>query len=199
MDAISTRAHGTPGGGLMLEVRLTPFDGSGAFRPVGGALRRLAVRGAAATVSAQGLALAIQVIATVVLARLLTPADFGVVAMVTTFSLLLMSFGIKWLLRGCHSTRGNGPVSGQQSFLDHVRDWVDPDDRVCRVGVAARAFLPKSARRARRGGDIGGDLHCRSLHHTLGSPKASHAVRRRFRQRRCRPCGIYRCSRSCWL
>jgi PST family polysaccharide transporter len=74
---------------------MIPFDASGAFRPVaeGGELRRLAVRGAAATVSAQGLALALQVVGTVILARLLTPADFGVVAMVTTFSLLLMSFG----------------------------------------------------------------------------------------------------------
>jgi PST family polysaccharide transporter len=74
---------------------MIPFDTSGAFRPVaeGSELRRLAVRGAAATVSAQGLALALQVISTVILARLLTPADFGVVAMVTTFSLLLMSFG----------------------------------------------------------------------------------------------------------
>jgi O-antigen/teichoic acid export membrane protein len=35
-----------------------------------------------------------QVISTVILARLLTPADFGVVAMVTTFSLLLVSFGL---------------------------------------------------------------------------------------------------------
>jgi PST family polysaccharide transporter len=33
-------------------------------------------------------------IATVALARLLTPADFGVVGMVTTFSLLLMNFGL---------------------------------------------------------------------------------------------------------
>jgi PST family polysaccharide transporter len=39
------------------------------------------------------MALAIQVVSTVILARLLMPADFGVVAMVTTFSLLLMSFG----------------------------------------------------------------------------------------------------------
>jgi PST family polysaccharide transporter len=74
---------------------MIPFDASGAFRPVaeGSELRRLAVRGAAVTVSAQGLALALQVVGTVILARLLTPADFGVVAMVTTFSLLLMSFG----------------------------------------------------------------------------------------------------------
>ena len=37
--------------------------------------------------------LAIQIISTVVLARLLTPADFGLVTMVTTFSLLFMNFG----------------------------------------------------------------------------------------------------------
>lgn len=74
---------------------MIPFDDSGDFHPVAEAieLRRLSVRGAAATVSAQGLALALQVVSTVVLARLLTPADFGVVAMVTTFSMLLMSFG----------------------------------------------------------------------------------------------------------
>jgi PST family polysaccharide transporter len=74
---------------------MIPFDASGAFHPVaeGSELRRLAVRGAAATVSAAALSLALRVVPTVVLARLLTPADFGVVAMVTTFSLLLTSFG----------------------------------------------------------------------------------------------------------
>jgi O-antigen/teichoic acid export membrane protein len=75
---------------------MIPFDASGAFRPVaeGSELRRLAVRGAAATISAAALSLVLRVFPTVVLARLLTPADFGVVAMVTTFSLLLVSFGI---------------------------------------------------------------------------------------------------------
>jgi PST family polysaccharide transporter len=73
-----------------------PFDASGAFRPGAGnhELRRIAVRGAAASILASGLALVIQVISTVILARLLTPADFGVVTMVTTFSLLLVSFGL---------------------------------------------------------------------------------------------------------
>jgi len=56
-------------------------------------LRRLAVGGAAATVAAAALTLAVRVVGTVVLARLLTPADFGLVAMVTTFSLLVASFG----------------------------------------------------------------------------------------------------------
>ena len=75
---------------------MIPFDANGVFRPRTGSheIRRLAIRGAAATLSASGLALAAQVISTVILARLLAPADFGVVAMVTTFSLLLVSFGL---------------------------------------------------------------------------------------------------------
>jgi PST family polysaccharide transporter len=75
---------------------MIPFDATGAF--VSGKrdheLRRLAVRGAAATVSASALALGAQVISTVMLARILAPADFGVVTMATTFSLLLASFGL---------------------------------------------------------------------------------------------------------
>jgi len=59
-----------------------------------GALRRLAVRGAGATMFSQGVGLAVQIVATVILARLLTPADFGLVTMVTTFSLLLVNFGL---------------------------------------------------------------------------------------------------------
>jgi polysaccharide transporter, PST family len=75
---------------------MIPFDASGAFHPRAGGheLRRLAVRGAAATVSASGLALAAQLVSTVILARLLTPGDFGVVAMVTTFSLIVANVGL---------------------------------------------------------------------------------------------------------
>src|SRR5215472_11091914 len=75
---------------------MTPFDAIGAFRPVaeGSELRGLAVRSAGATIFGQGATTAIQIISTVVLARLLAPADFGVVAMVTTFSLLLNNFGL---------------------------------------------------------------------------------------------------------
>lgn len=75
---------------------MIPFDASGGFRPLtrDHELRRRAVQGAAATVSASGLALAAQVISTIMLARLLTPADFGVVTMATTFSLLAASCGL---------------------------------------------------------------------------------------------------------
>ena len=59
-----------------------------------GQLRRKAVRGAGLTIASGGTILAVQIVATVVLARLLVPQDFGVVAMVTTFSLLLVNFGL---------------------------------------------------------------------------------------------------------
>ncbi len=75
---------------------MIPFDANGAFRPRAGShdLRHLAIRGAAATISASGLSLTAQTVSTVILARLLTPADFGVVTMVTTVSLLLVNFGL---------------------------------------------------------------------------------------------------------
>ena len=93
---------------------MKPFDDSGAFQPnvhmERGGLRRVAVRAAGVTTVAQSLAVAIQLVATVVLARLLTPADFGVVAMVTTFSLLFMNFG------------GNGFTEAvvQREDIDHA-------------------------------------------------------------------------------
>ena len=75
---------------------MKPFDASGAFQATvnDGGIRRLAVRGAGVTVFSSGLGLAVQIVSTVVLARLLVPKDFGLVTMVTTFSLLLVNFGI---------------------------------------------------------------------------------------------------------
>jgi O-antigen/teichoic acid export membrane protein len=80
-----------------------PFDANGVFRPIGedrGALRRVAVQSAGVTVFSQSLAFAIQMIATVVLARLLSPNDFGVIVMVSTFSTLLASFGLNGFTEG---------------------------------------------------------------------------------------------------
>jgi O-antigen/teichoic acid export membrane protein/glycosyltransferase involved in cell wall biosynthesis len=80
---------------------LKPFDESGAFVPSvpsgGNELRQLAVQGAGMTIFSGGFGLAIQIVATVILARLLTPNDFGLVTMVTTFSLLLVNFGLNGL------------------------------------------------------------------------------------------------------
>src|SRR4030081_1210415 len=79
----------------MREADVKHADPMDAFQPIvaGTGVRRLAVRGAGVTVLSQSLGFAVQMIATVILARLLTPADFGLVAMVTTFSLLLMNCG----------------------------------------------------------------------------------------------------------
>lgn len=52
------------------------------------------MRGAGITILSGFTGLAIQILATAVLARLLTPSDFGVVTMVTTFSFLLINFGL---------------------------------------------------------------------------------------------------------
>jgi O-antigen/teichoic acid export membrane protein/glycosyltransferase involved in cell wall biosynthesis len=75
---------------------LKPFDASGVFLPnvPGDHVRRLAVRGAGATLASSALGLAIQVGSTMILARLLAPRDFGLLTMVTTFSLLLANFGL---------------------------------------------------------------------------------------------------------
>ena len=80
---------------------MRPFNADGSiapyFPPGNGELRRLTVRGAGATMFAGGLGLVIQLCSTVILARILTPRDFGLVAMVTTFSLLLVNFGFNGL------------------------------------------------------------------------------------------------------
>ena len=71
---------------------LRPFDENGdlaASQQGVSGLRRAAVRGAGATIASGAIGLAIQVVATVTLGRLLTPKDFGLVAMVTAFSFLL--------------------------------------------------------------------------------------------------------------
>jgi O-antigen/teichoic acid export membrane protein len=75
---------------------LIPFQADGAFHPIatGTGLRRTAVRGAGVAIAGSAGNFALQIGSVVILARLLTPSDFGVVTMVTTFSLLLRSFGL---------------------------------------------------------------------------------------------------------
>jgi polysaccharide transporter, PST family len=75
---------------------LIPFQADGTFHPIarGEGLRRSAVRGAGASIAGQAGSFAVMIASVVILARLLTPADFGIVTMVTTFSLLFRSFGL---------------------------------------------------------------------------------------------------------
>lgn len=72
---------------------LRPFNHDGAFAPVlpqsAQALRRMAVRGAGITAFSGGLRIAVQMVGTVTLARIIAPRDYGMITMVTTFSFLL--------------------------------------------------------------------------------------------------------------
>ncbi len=75
---------------------MKPFQADGSFHPIatGSELRRSAVRGAGATLAGSASNFAVQIGSVVVLTRLLSPSDFGILTMVTTFSLLLRSFGL---------------------------------------------------------------------------------------------------------
>ena len=75
---------------------MKPFQSDGTFHPIatGKGLRRSAVRGVGAVVTGSAGNFVVGIGTVVILARLLTPSDFGIVTMVTTFSLLLRSFGL---------------------------------------------------------------------------------------------------------
>jgi len=57
-------------------------------------LKSKAIRGAGVNIAAQSVAIACQTVGAVVLARLLGPEDFGLVALVTAFSLWIANFGV---------------------------------------------------------------------------------------------------------
>jgi O-antigen/teichoic acid export membrane protein len=75
---------------------LKPFQLNGSFDPIdtGRSLRRTAIRGVGAAIAGQASNFLVGLGSVVVLARLLTPSDFGIVTMVTTFGLLFRSFGL---------------------------------------------------------------------------------------------------------
>jgi len=75
---------------------LKPFADNGSFHldTDHGKLPQVALRSAGVTVFSQALILVIQMFATVTLARILMPRDFGLVTIVTTFTGLLASFGL---------------------------------------------------------------------------------------------------------
>src|SRR5271157_6017967 len=74
-------------------------------------LKRKALRGAGATVFTRITVYGSQLLATMVLARLLTPGDFGLIAMVTVFANILVEFGI---LRLAEATIQREEINHQQ-------------------------------------------------------------------------------------
>ncbi len=75
---------------------MKPFQSDGTFYPIemGKGLRRRAVRGAGVAIAGSASNFVVQMGSVIILARLLTPSDFGIVTMVATFSLFLRSFGV---------------------------------------------------------------------------------------------------------
>ncbi len=73
---------------------MKPFDENGKFQCTPTEVSRRAVKGAGSTVLSSLSGVGIQLVSTMILARLLVPADFGLVAMVSAFSLLLVNWGI---------------------------------------------------------------------------------------------------------
>jgi O-antigen/teichoic acid export membrane protein len=98
-------------------------------------LRKHAVKGAGATVFSNVSDYAIQMIATIVLARLLKPEDFGLVAMVTAFSILFQNFGM----------RGFTEATIQSEEIDHRKVstlfWIHIGISVA-LGLGFVAFSP---------------------------------------------------------
>ena len=137
---------------------MKPFDESGAFRLItnGDGLRRVAVRGAGVTALSQGLGFAIQMIATVILARLLGPADFGLVAIVTTFSLLLMNAGFSGVTEAVvqREQLDHGLASNLFWITAGVGTACSPIAVRWRIAVGARLWDPRSPRGRRMSATI---------------------------------------------
>jgi len=79
-----------------------PFDSNGAFVEVAqqGGFRQVVTQSAGITVVSGVLGVFVQMAGTVILGRLLTPSDFGLVTMVTAFSMLLMNIGLNGFTEG---------------------------------------------------------------------------------------------------
>lgn len=78
---------------LMLSPKLTKKDDYFNTEHLKSGLKGKAMRSAGVTIFANILSFFIHIFSTVILARLLTPNDYGLITMVTTFSLLLQNFG----------------------------------------------------------------------------------------------------------
>ena len=94
-------------------------------------LKGRSVRGGALTLTSQGTQFALQTVSTVVLARLLTPADFGLVAMVTAVTGLATSF----------ADFGLSEATIQRKDIDHAQVsalfWINLGIGLCLMLITA--------------------------------------------------------------
>jgi O-antigen/teichoic acid export membrane protein len=83
-------------------------------------IKKHAVRGASATISASVVNYGLQTVGTIILARLLSPEDFGLVAMVTTFSLLAQNFGANGFVEAVVQSDGIGHQKMSKLFWTNL-------------------------------------------------------------------------------
>ena len=125
------------------------FRASGAIHSIAGGseLRRRCHSGSwpSDDICLGGRSLVVQLIGTVILARLLTPADFGVVAMVTTFSLLLSSFGSNGFTEAVIQFEEMDDYTASNLFWLNSGGWAwFWQSPLFRAGSALATILPKS-------------------------------------------------------
>lgn len=118
-------------------------------------LKHHAIKGAGATVFSNVSDYAIQMIGTIVLARLLRPEDFGLIAMVTAFSILFQNFGMRgfteatiqseeinhhmvstlfWIHMGISTALAVGFIA-----ISPVLSWIYKEPRLVLIAVAISA------------------------------------------------------------
>ncbi len=99
-------------------------------------------------VVSQGAVALIQLISTVVLARLLSPDDYGILAMVVAVTSFARLFRRSRPFSRCDSSRQAHKRAAQQLVLDQRRAGLGPDT-FCRSGVSARFAVLSEARGTR--------------------------------------------------
>ena len=104
-------------------------------------LKTKALRGAAVSIVSQASIFGIQILGTIVMARLLTPDDFGLVTMVLTVALLLGNIGENGFPEADHPGEGDQPGAGKRPFLDQCAHQRAAGGRLHRLFVFHRLVL----------------------------------------------------------
>ena len=164
---------------------MTPFDDSGAFRPTRRRRRAPAPRGPGRRCdgASQSLGFLIQMVATVVLARLLTPADFGLVTMVTHVQPAADELRAERVHRSGPAAGKDRSPARQQRVLDQRRVSGCCSRSRSRCGAPPRAVLRRPAHRGRDESDVGHDSSHQPLGPAPGAAQTGDAIRGRLDER----------------
>ena len=119
----------------------------------------------------------------VVLARLLTPDDFGVVTMVTTFSLLFYSVGLNGFTEAILQREELHDSLASNLFLDQHRRRLAADSGICCPRAAVGALLSRYDCQARRRSHVLDHRRQQFLRDSFGASETRYALHQRLGQR----------------